>query len=108
MVPVKALRQYWEEGCRPSMCNLSDAGNLHEPGQRVDQPHYDDHPPPHFHVEYGDDNATIDIRTMTLTDGYLSPRVLGLVTEWGARHRAALHENFSRVAHHHAPHRLPP
>jgi hypothetical protein len=35
--------------------------------------HYDDHPPPHFHVQYGDDGATMDIDTMRITDGYLRP-----------------------------------
>jgi hypothetical protein len=38
--------------------------------------YYDDHPPPHFHVEYGDDSATMDVDIMRITDGYLPPRVL--------------------------------
>lgn len=70
--------------------------------------HYDDHPPPHFHVQYGDDSATMDIDTMHITDGYLPPRVLGLVTEWGVRYRALLRENFRRVLEHRAPQAIPP
>ena len=70
--------------------------------------HYDDHPPPHFHVQYGDDSATMDVDTMRITDGYLPPRVLGLVTEWGVRHRALLRESFRRVLDHRAPELIPP
>ena len=70
--------------------------------------HYDDHPPPHFHVQYGDDSATMDIDTMHITDGHLPPRVLGLVTEWGVRYRALLRENFRRVLEHRAPETIPP
>ena len=70
--------------------------------------HYDDHSPPHFHIQYGDDSATMDIDTMRITDGYLPPRVLGLVTEWGVRHRALLRENLRRVLEHRAPELIPP
>ena len=70
--------------------------------------HYDDHPPPHFHVHYGGDGATMDINTMRLTDGYLPPRVLGLVTEWGARNRDVLLDNFDRCLNHQGPVRIPP
>ena len=70
--------------------------------------HYDDHPPPHFHVQYGDDSATMDIDSMRIIDGYLPPRVLGLVTEWGVRHRVLLRANFRRVLNHEAPQPIPP
>ena len=48
--------------------------------------HYNDHVPPHFHARYGSDRATICIRDMTVLEGYLPPRVLGLVVEWAAQH----------------------
>lgn len=70
--------------------------------------HYDDHPPPHFHVHYSGESATMDVDTMRMTDGYLPPRVLGLVTEWGFRYRARLRENFRRVQEHTAPEIIPP
>jgi hypothetical protein len=63
---------------------------------------YADHPPPHFHVRYGEQRAIIEIETMRLVDGWLSPRVRGLVTEWGVRHRETLRENW-RLAREHAP-----
>jgi hypothetical protein len=28
--------------------------------------HFDDHNPPHFHAEYGDDLALIDIRSLSV------------------------------------------
>jgi hypothetical protein len=47
---------------------------------------YHDHPPPHFHVRYGGQRAIVDIRTLAVLQGRLSPRALGLVTEWAALH----------------------
>ena len=51
---------------------------------------YLDHPPPHFHVRYGIQKALIDIRSMRLLKGTLSPRVFGLVMEWALLHRQEL------------------
>ncbi|HEX29594.1 TPA: DUF4160 domain-containing protein [Candidatus Poribacteria bacterium] len=36
--------------------------------------YFADHPPPHFHVEYGEHRAVIDIRTLVIIEGYLPPR----------------------------------
>ena len=49
-----------------------------------------EHQPPHFHVEYGDDEAAIDIRTLTVLDGHLSSRALGMVIEWASQHQSEL------------------
>lgn len=43
--------------------------------------HFREHLPPHFHAEYGEDEATIDIRTLAMIDGRLSNRSLGMVVE---------------------------
>ena len=48
--------------------------------------YYDDHPPPHFHVRYGEQKALMAIEPLAVREGRLSPRVLGLVTEWAALH----------------------
>jgi hypothetical protein len=64
--------------------------------------YYDDHPPPHFHVRYGEPRAIIDIETMSVIDGRLSPRAHGLVTEWAAGQRPELREDW-RLAQEHAP-----
>jgi hypothetical protein len=68
---------------------------------------FDDHNPPHFHAEYGDDLALIDIRSLAVFSGRLSPRVTGLVIEWATLHqrelladweRAQTHEELQKIA----------
>lgn len=56
--------------------------------------YYNDHPPPHFHVRYGQQKAIIEIRSLSILEGKLSPRVLGLVIEWAASHQAELLQNW--------------
>lgn len=58
---------------------------------------YNDHPPAHFHVRYGDQKAIIAIETLTLLQGRVSPRVFGLVMEWAAQHQNELLENWQRA-----------
>jgi hypothetical protein len=58
---------------------------------------FDDHPPPHFHAEYGDDAALIDIRNLSVFAGRLPPRVMGLVIEWATLHREELFVNWERA-----------
>jgi hypothetical protein len=41
----------------------------------------DDHPPPHFHVRYGEQKAIIAISTLSLLRAELAPRVFGMVME---------------------------
>ena len=59
------------------------------------QMYYSDHEPPHFHVRYSGQKALISIETLALLRGRLSPRALGLVTEWAAMHRAELIEDWN-------------
>jgi hypothetical protein len=49
--------------------------------------YYNDHDPPHFHVRYGGDRALIAIDTLTVLEGRVPPRALGLIVEWGSLHR---------------------
>ena len=56
--------------------------------------YYDDHTPPHFHARYGSQQASIDIASLDLLAGRLSPRVRGLVTEWASKHESELRENW--------------
>lgn len=48
---------------------------------------YNDHAPPHFHARHGGDQAIIEIATLQILGGRLSPRVTGLVVEWALWHR---------------------
>jgi len=59
--------------------------------------YYDDHPPPHFHVRYGEYRAILEIETAAVSLGDLPHRVLGMVVEWAAWHRAELEENWGRA-----------
>lgn len=48
--------------------------------------YFGDHLPPHFRAIYGSSEAIINIATLAVIEGNLSPRALGLVTEWAALH----------------------
>ena len=52
--------------------------------------YFSDHPPPHFHARYGSQKALIAIDPPGLLAGHLTPKALGLVTEWAALHREEL------------------
>ena len=58
---------------------------------------FDDHNPPHFHAEYGDSRAAIDIRTLSLIYGTLPPRALGLVIEWATLRRQELLDDWEKA-----------
>jgi hypothetical protein len=59
--------------------------------------YYRDHPPPHFHAEYGSYAAQIRINPVGLLQGDLPPRALSLVIEWAALHHRELAENWERL-----------
>jgi len=58
---------------------------------------YNDHSPPHSHVRYGEHSAAVGIDPPALLEGWLPPRVLGLVLEWATLHRAALLADWERA-----------
>ena len=53
-----------------------------------------DHPPPHFHAEYGEFVAQIELGTWRVISGSLPPRALRLVREWAALHADELATNW--------------
>lgn len=58
--------------------------------------YYNDHPPPHFHVRYGDQKATIEIETLDILEGSLARRALNLVQEWASLHQDELRDDWER------------
>jgi len=52
--------------------------------------YFDDHLPPHFHTEYSENKALININTLSVIAGKLRPRVLGMVMEWASLHQEEL------------------
>lgn len=56
--------------------------------------------PPHFHAEYGEDEALIAIGTLAVISGTLPGRALGLVVEWASLHQAELQHLWSQAQNH--------
>jgi hypothetical protein len=54
----------------------------------------DDHVPPHFHVEYGNYKALINIRTGEIINGEFPVKQLKLVQAWVILHEEELINNF--------------
>jgi hypothetical protein len=69
---------------------------------------FDDHRPPHFHAEYGNDHALIDIRNLSAFSGRLPPRVTGLVIEWATLHQQELLADWERAQTHQPLQRIAP
>lgn len=65
--------------------------------------HYNDHPPPHFHADYGEYKAKISITRLEMIAGWLPPRIMRLVREWGALHRDELVADWWRAQRHEPP-----
>ena len=70
--------------------------------------YYREHNPPHFHVRYGGQTAEMAIQSLAIISGRLTPRVLGLVTEWAALHRDELLEDWNLAREHAELKRIPP
>jgi hypothetical protein len=51
---------------------------------------FGDHPPPHFHVIYGDFNALIAITSLEVIEGDLPNRAEKMVIEWAALYQSEL------------------
>ncbi len=57
---------------------------------------YNEHQPPHFHVEYQEHEASINILTGEIT-GKMPRRALNLVWAWLDEHQAELLEDWERA-----------
>ncbi len=57
--------------------------------------YWNDHNPPHFHAQYGDDEALINLNGAVIS-GKIPRRALSLVLEWLAIHREELLANWTR------------
>ena len=68
--------------------------------------YYRDHDPPHFHVEYGEEEALLRIADMQIIAGNLPARVLRQVTAWAQPRQAALALNWVKCRSHAVPDRL--
>lgn len=69
---------------------------------------FDDHMPPHFHVEYGGFEALIEINTLAVIAGKLPPRAFGLVMEWAVLHQKELLASWQNAKNQKPPGKIEP
>ena len=56
--------------------------------------YYDDHNPPHFHAEYNNHKALVDIINVQVNRGFLPSKQLKIVLAWCAIHQDELMQNW--------------
>jgi len=56
---------------------------------------FNDHSPPHFHVEYGEFKALVDIQTLEIKCGELPIRAQCLVLDWAKLHQQELIDDWN-------------
>lgn len=69
---------------------------------------YKDHPPAHFHVEYGEYRACFAIEDFRLIEGDLPGRVIGLVVEWASIHKSELKDDWALLEKEKPLKKIPP
>jgi len=52
--------------------------------------YWNDHQPPHFHAQYGGDEALVSIQPVRVFEGSLPRRARSLVFEWAAEYQEEL------------------
>ncbi len=57
--------------------------------------YFNDHPPPHFHTEYGEYEAVYEINTLEVLRGKLPRRAHSMVMEWASLYRTELRLNWN-------------
>jgi hypothetical protein len=69
---------------------------------------YDEHNPPHFHVEYNEYNAVIRIADLAITEGKLPPKAAGLIVEWALEHKDELIRDWELTQNDQRPEKIEP
>lgn len=59
--------------------------------------YFNKHNPPHFHAEYIEYRASINIANFGLIEGKLPAKVMSLVVEWAQDHQDELFENWNSI-----------
>ncbi len=67
-----------------------------------------EHAPPHFHAEYGEHKASINIQTLEVLDGNLPRRALSLTLDWAELHQDELMIDWDKCRLHHNPDKIKP
>lgn len=69
----------------------------------VIQMYTDEHPPAHFHARYSGKRIVVNIETLSVDRGRLSPRVTGMILEWAQLHQVELLENWEDMRNGRSP-----
>ena len=69
---------------------------------------FNEHAPPHFHAEYAEHRAVINIRTLELMEGKLPRRALELVLDWAELHPDELLADWNLCQQHQQPAAIDP
>ena len=69
---------------------------------------FSDHEPPHFHAEYAEFKAVIDINQLQMIEGKLPRRALNLILDWAELHKSELLEDWKLCQAKQAPKKIDP
>ena len=69
---------------------------------------FNEHAPPHFHAEYAEHRAVINIQTLELIEGKLPRRALELVLDWAELHQDELLADWDLCQQHQQPDAIDP
>jgi hypothetical protein len=69
---------------------------------------FNDHAPPHFHAEYGEFKAIIDIQNLGIIEGSLPRRAQQLVLDWAELHQTELLEDWTLCMEKQQPNQIAP
>ncbi|MEW6133611.1 MAG: DUF4160 domain-containing protein [Pseudomonadota bacterium] len=69
---------------------------------------FNEYAPPHFHAEYAEYRAVVDIRTLEVIEGKLPRRALELVLDWAELHRNELMKDWDLCQQHQQPAEIAP
>jgi hypothetical protein len=56
---------------------------------------FNDHAPPHFHAEYGEFKATVNIQELAVMEGNLPRRAQQLILDWAELHQQELLDDWN-------------
>jgi len=69
---------------------------------------FNEHAPPHFHAQYGEHKASINIQSLELMEGKLPKRALNLVLDWAELHQSELLSDWELCEQHQQPAKIEP
>jgi len=69
---------------------------------------FDEHAPPHFHAEYAEFKASINLISLEVMEGKLPRRAQELVLDWAELHRQELEADWELCRQHKEPKKIDP